>query len=598
MTKLNAEFTVKTFDDDQGIFTGIASTPTPDRVNDIVEPKGAIYSLPMPLLAYHNHEKVVGTVNQVKLTDAGIEVTGRVLKGETTEATEHWALVKSGALRGLSLGFRGLESKPLANGGRHFTKYEWLELSLVPVAMNREAKIIATKSANPNPKTEGKRMSISQQIKEFETKRADALGKMDALLEKGEVLSAEDEAEFLAIEESIPSIDAHISRLKAAEARQMKSAVAVANPYIEVRDNAPKGQDFVRFTKAMALSRGNPMQALEIAKGMKFGNRVETVLKAAVGAGSTTAAGFTALVENQTMTNEFIELLRPATILGKLTPRIVPQNIRIPKATSGTTASWIGEGKAAPVTNAAFSDMEVGEHKIGAIAVFTEELLRRSEPAAENLVRDDLLSAITTAIDLAFIDRANAGVAGVKPAAISNGASAIEATVPGPNVTGLEPASSVRLDVERAYKQFINANHPLASGVWILHPSLALHLSMVRDIHGNKSFEGLTMNGGTLEGLPVVVSTNVPGNAIDGYDMVLAVQNDILVAEGGLVIDASNQASLEFETEPTGNAKAPTAAGLISLWQTGSVAIKAVRGVTWNRRRPTAVVVITGAKYA
>lgn len=107
----------------------------------------------------------------------------------------------------------------------------------------------------------------------------------------------------------------------------------------------------------------------------------------------------------------------------------------------------------------------------------------------------------------------------------------------------------------------------------------------------------MTMNGGTLEGLPVVVSTNVPGDAVAGYSMVLAVQNEVLVAEGGLVIDASREASLEFETEPTGDAKAPTAAQLVSLWQTGSVAIKAVRGVTWNRRRPTAVAVVTGAKY-
>jgi uncharacterized protein len=191
MTILNSDFTIKTFDEDQGVFIGIASTPTPDRVNDIVEPKGAIYSLPLPLLAYHNHEKVVGTVEAVRLTDSGIEVTGRVLKGETVEATEHWALVKRGALRGLSLGFKGLESKPLANGGKHFTKYEWLELSLVPVAMNKEAKIIATKSANPNIERK-KTMSIAQQIKEFETKRADALGKMDVLLEKGEVLSGED----------------------------------------------------------------------------------------------------------------------------------------------------------------------------------------------------------------------------------------------------------------------------------------------------------------------------------------------------------------------------------------------------------------------
>lgn len=125
------------------------------------------------------------------------------------------------------------------------------------------------------------------------------------------------------------------------------------------------------------------MQALEIAKGMNYGARVETVLKAATAAGTSTSADFTSLVEPRLMANEFIDLLRPATILGKLPQlRQVPSNVCLPKATTGTTAGWVSEGKPAPVTVAAFSDLEVGAHKIGAIAVFTEELLRRSEPAA------------------------------------------------------------------------------------------------------------------------------------------------------------------------------------------------------------------------
>lgn len=592
MDTLNSHLKIKSFNEAQGIFVGIASTPAPDRVKDVVEPKGAVFTLPLPLLAFHNHEKVIGTVEQATITEAGIEVVCRVLKDVTQEAKEIWGLIQNGAMKGLSIGFKPTEQpEPLANGGYRFKKYEWLELSVVPVAMNGQASITATKSAHPTPQQKGKKMTISEQIRQFEVKKAEALAKMDALITKGDVLNEQEEAGYKSAEAEVSSIDAHIDRLKAAEARQAKSAQAIIVPgvHIEVRDNAPKGTDFVRFTKSLALSRGNPMQALEIAKSIKAGNRVETVLKAAISAGSTTSGDFAALVEQQTMANEFIDLLRPETILGKLTPRQVPSNIRIPKATSGTTASWIGEGKAAPVTNAAFGDMEVGEHKIGAIAVFTEELLRRSEPAAEALVRDDLLATIGQAIDQAFINPANAGIAGVKPAAITNGASADAAT-------GTD-AEAVRADVAKAYRKFINSNQPMASAVWIMHPSTALSLSMMRNLQGAKEFEGMTMNGGTLEGLPVVVSTNVPGDAVAGYSMVLAVQNEVLVAEGGLVIDASREASLEFETEPTGDAKAPTAAQLVSLWQTGSVAIKAVRGVTWNRRRPTAVAVVTGAKY-
>ena len=593
MDKIFSQFEIKSFNESEGMFVGIATTPAPDRVKDVVEPQGAVFTLPLPLLAYHNHEKPIGTVEQATITKDGIEVVCRVLKDVTQEAREIWGLIQNNAMRGLSIGFKVIDSEPLSNGGYCFKKYEWLELSVVPVAMNGQANITATKAATKKtPQKGNSKMNISEQIQQFESKKAEALAKMDTLVTKGIVLSEQDDTDYKAAELEVSGIDAHIDRLKSAEARQAKSAQPImvsGVQHIEVRDNAAKGTDFVRYTKSLALSRGNPMQALEIAKSIKAGNRVETVLKAAISAGSSTSVDFAALVEQQTMANEFIELLRPETILGKLTPRQVPQNIRIPKATSGTTASWIGEGKAAPVTNAAFGDIDVGEHKIGAIAVFTEELLRRSEPSAEAMVRDDLLATVGNAIDLAFIDPANAGIPDVKPAAITNGASATAASG--------TSAAAVRADVATAYRKFIVANHPLASGVWIMHPSTALSLSMMRNVNGAKEFEGMGMNGGTLEGLPVVTSTNVPGDASAGYSMILAVQNDILVAEGGLVIDASREASLEFDTAPTGDAKTPTAAQLVSLWQTGSVAIKAVRGVTWNRRRPTAVAVVTAAKY-
>lgn len=596
MDLLTSDIKIKSFDAALGVFVGIASTPRPDRARDIVEPKGAVYTLPIPLLAFHDTEKPIGTVEQVNITDNGIEVVCRVLKDVTQEAREIWGLIVNNAMKGLSIGFNAIESVPLNNGGVHYKKFEWLELSVVPVAMNGQASITATKTANQSSiSTKGLTpMNIAEQIRSFEAKKAEAIAKMDTLITKGVTLNDQDETEYKSAETEILNIDTHIERLKAAEARVAKSAQPIEVPgasnFIETRDNAPKGTDFVRYAKSLALSHGNPMQALEIAKSMKAGNRVETVLKAAVSAGSTTSADFASLIVPQMMANEFIDLLRPATILGKMTPRQVPSNIRIPKATGGTSVGWIGEGKAAPVTNGSASDLTIGEHKIGAIAVFTEELLRRSEPAADSMVRDDMLAAITSAVDVAFIDATNAGIAGIKPAAITNGATS--------NAASGTTAAAVRADIVTAYTAFVTANHPLSTGVWILHPSTALALSMMRNAQGAKEFEGVTMNGGTLEGLPVITSTNVPGTALAGYSMVLAVQNDILVAEGGLVLDASREASLEFESAPTLDAKAPTAASLVSLWQTGSVAIKAVRGITWARRRPSAVAVVTGAKYA
>ena len=47
-------FEVKAVDDDAGIIEGIASTPTTDRMGDIVEPKGAQFKLPYIHIVVNN----------------------------------------------------------------------------------------------------------------------------------------------------------------------------------------------------------------------------------------------------------------------------------------------------------------------------------------------------------------------------------------------------------------------------------------------------------------------------------------------------------------------------------------------------------------
>ena len=209
-------------------------------------PKGARYSLPIPLLAFHDHQKVIGTVEHVTVKDTGIEVVCRVLKDITQEAKEIWGLIQNRAMKGLSIGFKPVDSEPIAGGGTHFKKYEWLELSVVPVAMNGQASITATKSATDIQQKGIKHMSISEQIQQFQTKKAAVLATMDALVMKGETLSGDDDTAYKNAEAEVASIDAHIERLKAAEARQAKSAQPISVPGVPNRSEGkrPKGTDF------------------------------------------------------------------------------------------------------------------------------------------------------------------------------------------------------------------------------------------------------------------------------------------------------------------------------------------------------------------
>ncbi len=52
--------TVKSFSEDERVITGIASTPSPDRDGDILEPEGAEFGSAIPFLWQHDHSRPVG----------------------------------------------------------------------------------------------------------------------------------------------------------------------------------------------------------------------------------------------------------------------------------------------------------------------------------------------------------------------------------------------------------------------------------------------------------------------------------------------------------------------------------------------------------
>lgn len=74
MNKAYSILTQKTFSEDgQYVYIeGIASTPRADRVADVVEPMGARFKTPMPLLLRHKHDQSVGQVTFAQPNERGI----------------------------------------------------------------------------------------------------------------------------------------------------------------------------------------------------------------------------------------------------------------------------------------------------------------------------------------------------------------------------------------------------------------------------------------------------------------------------------------------------------------------------------------------
>lgn len=144
--------TIKSVSEDAREITGMASTPALDRVKDIVEPTGLTFADDAPLLLNHNHEQPVGTVKFGTPTNKGLPFTAIIAKvaeaGVVKDRTdEAWHSVKSGLIKGVSIGFIPSEYESLGKDkGTRFMKAAVHELSLVAIPCNPEAVITAFKS--------------------------------------------------------------------------------------------------------------------------------------------------------------------------------------------------------------------------------------------------------------------------------------------------------------------------------------------------------------------------------------------------------------------------------------------------------------------
>ena len=640
---------VKAVNDEQRVIEGIATSPAPDRLGDIIEPLGVTYKNPLPLLWQHHKDQPIGQVRFDKPTKDGITFRAKMpnveepgkLKDRIDEA---WQSVKLGLVRGVSIGFRSLDMSFMDDGGIRFLETEVLELSLVTIPANADATIQTIKSfdekqraasgqslpidqqqspgvsgkAKPTRAKEAikmsKHMTIAEQLSAFEAKRAAHAARMAEIMNKcAEDCSTLDSAEFDEyddLEVQVKQIDTHLKRLrvqeeinKAAAAPITTQASSVVEPRqepqhrISVKANLPQGTAFIRYICARYQAREEGVPAVEIVKRYPHWHNtpeVETALRAAVAVGTTTGTTWAApLVEAQNLVGEFAELLRASSIIGRIPGlRRVPFNIKVPRQTTGASVNWVGEGKVKPVSALAFDQITMAYTKVAGIVPITEELLRFSSPSAEDIIRRDLAAAITALIDRDFIDPTKAAASGVSPASVTNGVTPVTATG--------TTADAFRTDFGTLLAEYTEANEDLGGLVLVMTQTQAMRLSFMVNTLGQDEFPGLTPSGGTLRGIPVITSENIVstgGSPADGSLIVAINARDILLADdGGVNIDVSREASLQMDDSPDSPATASTV--LVSLWQHNMVGIRAERFINWAKRRATAVQFIQNAKYA
>ncbi len=136
-----------------GSFTGYASTfGNTDRGGDVVMPGSFTKSLQkypaarVKLLWQHDTSEPVGVWTSLVEDSKGLKAEGQLLL-ETARGREAHALMKAGALDGLSIGFRTIKDEvDRKSGVRRLHEIELREVSLVTFPMNEDATITGVKS--------------------------------------------------------------------------------------------------------------------------------------------------------------------------------------------------------------------------------------------------------------------------------------------------------------------------------------------------------------------------------------------------------------------------------------------------------------------
>jgi hypothetical protein len=126
---------------------------------------------------------------------------------------------------------------------------------------------------------------------------------------------------------------------------------------------------------------------------------------------------------------------------------------------------------------------------------------------------------------------------------------------------------------------------------------------MMQNALSQPSFPTVSMTGGSLSGMPIIVSDVIgragPNSQTAVPEIVVLVNaRDIFMAQDdGIQIDQSDQVSLQMDDAPTMTSATPTGTSVVSMWQTNSIAIRAEHAIGWMKGRTSGVTYLTGVGW-
>jgi hypothetical protein len=278
--------------------------------------------------------------------------------------------------------------------------------------------------------------------------------------------------------------------------------------------------------------------------------------------------------------SEFLEWAYPTTIVGQLArAHRVEFSTGAFAQTFGAIAGWVGENQAKPVTETALDNVLLPPRKVAVLTAISAEIIERADENAEQRIGNALKGGVEQTLDATFAS-ADSEVADVSPAGIFYGA---------PTVSGAGSSTANMVTDFKALFAKFDADVSLRSAVLLMRPEAAIALTLA----GLATNNSLGVNGGTLLGLPVIVSSSVSANTIG-----LLASEYVALALGDVVtLDTSRDATLDM----TGG-NAPD----FDAFSRNAVALRAELFANWSlaggprdsNGDPLGAALLTNASYA
>lgn len=321
--------------DEAGTITGLAwPFGSADRVGDVIE-RGAFTKTlpPLPMLAHHDQKDAVGVWESIEETAEGLTVKGRLLIGDVPRAAEIRALIREGALRGLSIGFATRKALGRKGGGRTISELELLEISVVAVPCHPGARITSAKDLAMTDTT-----TESPDIAALEAKMADLEKKAD------------------------------------------NSAVIERLDKLETKVNRPTGE---------ARADGeSTAERKAFAAYLRLGDRISVEDKKALNETSDTQGGFLAPPELSTEVVRDLVLYSPIRQFASVRQTDAP-GVIYPVRTGETNAKWVAEMEPHDESTIGFAQAEVEVSELATFVDISNRLLQDA-PQVETEVRTAL----------------------------------------------------------------------------------------------------------------------------------------------------------------------------------------------------------------